>query len=157
MNSNPTPKAEDLARLRADATGEAYMQWLDALEEGLVLAQVSRLVGTQFATLANACSSPAQFSLMIEAFHEHRKENPSGHSGYQLLVDQVDDSAFSLSEWVEACERIYSWLANNDRSAPLETILGYLRCSAEYVSTTFPHENLGEIVSEMLDNFGFDG
>ena len=133
------------------------MRWLEALEAGRLLAPSAALDGTDFSTLADACAIPSQFSLMAEALCEHGKENPSSRSGFELLVDQVDESPFSLGEWVAACERIYNWLGDNDRQGAFATILGYLQCTAEYVSTTFPHEKFDDLVAEMLDAYGFDG
>jgi len=157
VDTSRTPDVEELARRRAEATGQPYMRWLEALEEGRLLAPSMALAEPDFSTLACACAIPNQFSLMAEAFYEHGKENPSSRTGFELLVEQVDDSPFSLAEWVAACEQLYGWLGHNDRQGAFSTVLGYLQCTAEYVSTTFPHEKFDDLVAEMLDAYGFEG
>lgn len=73
------------------------------------------------------------------------------------LVQRVDESAFSLADWLNSLERILVLLADVGRVAPPSTMLGYVHCAAEFVASQRIGEPLPEVVEEMLEQYGFDG
>ncbi len=148
---------KNLAQTRAKATGHPYMMWLDALSEGRTLQDEARLSERSFSQLAEACESPRQFAMIIEALDEHAKENPDEPNGFVLLADQVNDSPYGLAEWLEAMEYFYDWLEQNQRTGAFKTMLGYLCCSVESLPSLANKPPLKDLVSDMLDEYGFEG
>ncbi|WOO43104.1 hypothetical protein [Rubellicoccus peritrichatus] len=152
------PDIEVIAALRAKETEQPYMGWLDALSEGTSLMKKARLEEQAFNALVAACQKPKQFSLMVEAFDEYSKEHPSRQDGFQLLAEFVDDSTYGLSEWIEALEYFYDWLAQNERETPsLLQLLEYLSCCKEAGSSAPVGFPLQGLLEEMLDRYGYDG
>ncbi|MBC2594361.1 hypothetical protein H5P28_08835 [Ruficoccus amylovorans] len=148
---------KNLAQARANATGHAYMQWLDALSEGRSLQDEARLGERSFRQLAEACESPRQFAMLVEALDQHAKENPDDANGFTRLAEQVNDSPYDLGEWVEALEYFYDWLEQNQRTGAFSTMLGYLGCSVESLPSLAEKPPLRDLVSDMLDEYGFQG
>jgi len=148
---------EPLARQRATDTGEPYMKWLDALSEGRTLQQEAQLGEWAFEQLLDACATPRQFALMMEALDEHAKEHPKRAKGFVLLARQVDDSPYDLTAWVVAIEYFYDWLKENKRSAAYESMLSYLGCCVEAVTSKPIKPQLKDLLADMLDEYGYQG
>ena len=148
---------KNLAQARAKATGHDYMSWLDALSEGRTLQEEARLGERSFRQLAEACESPQQFAVVIEALDEHAKENPDSPNGFALLAEQVNDSPYDLGEWVEALDYFYDWLEQHQRHGAFQTILGFLGCSVESLPSLAEKPPLKDLAADMLDEYGFQG
>ncbi|MEM8549925.1 MAG: hypothetical protein AAGF10_03980 [Verrucomicrobiota bacterium] len=151
------PDLTALAKTRADATAEPYMLWLDALSEGRSLQQEARLGESGFQQLAEACATPKQFAMLLEALDEHGKEHPEGQGGFTALAEEVNDSPYSLEDWAAAIEYFYDWLEQNGRHASFAVILPYLSCSVEAVASVAERPALIAVLTDMLDEYGFDG
>ncbi|WP_309382980.1 hypothetical protein [Cerasicoccus frondis] len=152
------PNIEELAAQLAGDDKSRYMPWLDALSEGAFLQGEAHLGERAFSLTAEACETPKQFSLLVEAFDEHAKEHPYAPNGFNLLADHVDDSPDSLADWIAAVEYFYDWLAQKNRTSPgLAQILDYLSCCVE-AQKSLPHkEALVDVLTDMLDRYGFEG
>lgn len=148
---------KNLAQARAKATNHAYMMWLDALSEGRTLQGEARLGERSFRQLAEACESPRQFAMIVEALDEHSKEQPDKPNGFALLAEQVNDSPYDLGEWVEALEYFYDWLEQHQRRGAFQTMLGFLGCSVESLPSLAEKPPLKDLAADMLDEYGFQG
>ncbi|MFP4259935.1 MAG: hypothetical protein ACLFS1_02540 [Opitutales bacterium] len=80
------------------------------------------------------------------------------HGGAFLdtLVEAVDESPFSLRQWVEALVVMGEWLHSHRRQASLEDQIGYVSCAAASASHCPNEESLPDLVGEMLANYGFE-
>ncbi|MEO0794090.1 MAG: hypothetical protein AAFX93_02955 [Verrucomicrobiota bacterium] len=152
------PDIESLADQFAGDDKALYMGWLEALSEGAFLQEEANLGEEGFEMMARACTSPKQFAIIVESFDEHAKEHPDMPNAYQLLVDHVDESNHNLSEWVAALEYFYDWLAQQKQKAPgLLSMLEYLSCCAESQSSLPHQESLPDVLTDMLDRYGYEG
>ncbi|GHC01110.1 hypothetical protein [Cerasicoccus arenae] len=152
------PNIEELAEQLADGEKGQYMAWLEALSEGAFLQGEAHLGERAFRISAESCATPKQFSLLVEAFDEHAKEHPYAPNGFNLLADHVDDSPDPLSDWIVAVEYFYDWLAQKGRTSPgLAQILEYISCCVES-QKGLPHkESLVNVLTDMLDRYGYEG
>lgn len=77
------------------------------------------------------------------------------------FVNQIEqcatDSDFSVSDWLQAMERILQYLIKKNRSSSISVLLGYLSCCAEYLSASTGVLSFPDGVDEFLEEFGFDG
>lgn len=148
---------QKIAQWRAECSGDSYMAWLNALSEGEQLLERNELSSEDFELLAEACSTPEKFILMVEAFDMHAREHPDEDAGFDLLVRSADGSPFGLDAWVDAFDYFYTWMAERNRSAQYHTMLHYLNCVSEgVISRPQPHQpTLTEALEEMLDEYGF--
>ena len=70
---------------------------------------------------------------------------------------QIDDSSFSLADWIEALLAFDDWLVEKDIAArPVENMIGYIHCCTLTMAETLSPPNLAELTREMLDQYGFD-
>ncbi len=152
------PDIEALAAERAAGDKSLYMPWLDALSEGAFLQGEAHLGERAFRLTAEACATPRQFSLLVEAFDAHAKEHPYAPNGFNLLADHVDESPDSIRDWVNAIEYFYDWFEQANRTSPgLAQILEYISCCVE-AQKGLPHkEALKDVLSDMLDRYGYEG
>jgi hypothetical protein len=70
------------------------------------------------------------------------------------LVQQVDESSFSLRQWLEALLTLQAWLAARRLRLPLEEQLGYIGCAAEAAGSGAALSDLPSLVTEMLADYG---
>ena len=71
-----------------------------------------------------------------------------------LLAEGIDESAFPVSEWIEALDAFLKKVPP-EKIQSLQAMVGYLRCCAESQVKRPVRPPLSEVLSEMLDEFGF--
>lgn len=105
--------------------------------------------------VVRAFGSPASLRKLSESFGKQ------GNAAQERLLDEVvkhsSESDFSVAEWLLALERILLHLTRSNRSSSIDTLLGYLSCSAEYLRTAGNHLAFAESVEAFLEEFGFEG
>ncbi len=147
-----------LARIQADRTGCDYADWLGVLKEiqsGFVQGEAGEKAIQQ---LAEASEDPVQFCLLTEALISHDAHNPGGEKeACSLLVESVDESPYSLKEWVAAWVDFSIWLESREREAGFASMLGYLDCCSQYIEGKGVLPPFTDLVEEMLDAYGFVG
>lgn len=74
----------------------------------------------------------------------------------RALVDAADESAYSLRQWVDALIVIGQWLDARGLRASFDDQLGYIHCACESAGAGTVLIPLPSLVSEMLDDYGFD-
>lgn len=69
----------------------------------------------------------------------------------------VDDSPYSLADWLDALLTFDRWLAARAIEArPVATMLGYLECCTLTLAETLPVPALASLLTENLERYGFD-
>jgi hypothetical protein len=71
------------------------------------------------------------------------------------LLDAVDDSPYSLSQWIDAFIVVGQWMEVRGLRASFGDQLGYVHCACESAGTGANLTTLSAVVSEMLDDYGF--
>ncbi|MEO0413924.1 MAG: hypothetical protein AAF226_03105 [Verrucomicrobiota bacterium] len=73
------------------------------------------------------------------------------------LYELVDESYYSLSDWLDALMHFDSWLESKSIDLrPLKEMIGYLHCSQMVSAETLSPPPLPRLVVQMLDDYGFD-
>jgi len=93
-------------------------------------------------------NSPASLSYLEANFGDADAEFCSA------FLDSVDESAFSLREWVNALMVLAQWLDSHSAELSLEDQIGYVSCAAEIASGSATWIDLPELVEEMLADHG---
>lgn len=71
--------------------------------------------------------------------------------------EQVDESSFSLADWVEALLAFDGWLSDERvETRPVESMIGYIHCCTLTMAETLSPPNLASLTREMLEQHGFD-
>lgn len=69
----------------------------------------------------------------------------------------IDDSPYSLADWLVALLAFDRWLAARAVAArPVTTMLGYIECCTLTLVDTLPPPDLAQLLRENLEHYGFD-
>lgn len=130
-------------------------QWSEALQQCEALSAAAVLNERAFTMLADAAQSPRQLDILAEMLQKHQQDNPEANLGFSLIAKHVDDSPYSLADWVESLEFFHDWLAQSSRPSPgLGALLGYLECCAQAGSSAPPGYPLQSLLEDMLARYG---
>ena len=86
-----------------------------------------------------------------------RAESNDINETVSAFLDDVDDSHYSLFDWLEALLRFDSWLSAKEIEArPLAAMIGYIHCCTMTSAETLAPPELAKLVEENLNQWGFD-
>ncbi len=140
---------------RTDFSGH---EWQAALDNAKAMTEKFGFEASALCSLAEASASPRRFQLMIDALAVHQASHlDDKKDGWDLLVENVDESPFTLSEWLEAWELFNDWLGKRNRRANFINILGYLACCGQYLEGKAVFPAFCDLLEEMLEEYGFEG
>jgi hypothetical protein len=71
------------------------------------------------------------------------------------VLQEVDDSMYSLTSWLAGLRVLQRWLAVRGQAASLVYQCGFLSCCAEFAERNPTRPSLAEVVEDMLDDHGF--
>lgn len=118
-----------------------------AMDSGIEEATVSYVIGV--------FEAPASLNKLCQSIGLSAKAE--GSSFFGLLEQNAANSDYSPEEWLRALERMLQFLIRENRSSPIGVSLGYLSCSADYLSATEGLLGFADGVESFLLEFGFDG
>lgn len=80
----------------------------------------------------------------------------SDPSARKALLEAVDDSPYSLGQWVDAFLILRQWLDARGRCASFEDQMGYLHCACPAAGAGAHLTTLAASVDDMLESYGFE-
>jgi len=80
----------------------------------------------------------------------------SDEASGRSLLDAADESPYSLRQWVDAFIVLGQWLDARGLRASFQDQLGYVNCACEATGAGANLTSLAAVVSEMLDDYGFE-
>ncbi|MCF6312293.1 MAG: hypothetical protein L3J39_07555 [Verrucomicrobiales bacterium] len=76
---------------------------------------------------------------------------------FDQLFSQVDQSDFSLHDWLTALLGFDTWLSQRSISSrPLANMISYIHCCTLSLSDSLPPPDLSLLTLKLLDQYGFD-
>ena len=72
----------------------------------------------------------------------------------KALFEKVDESDFSLVDWVDSLNALYHWLERGGLTLTLQDGLGYVSCAAKSVGSSSTLNHLPSLVHDFLDQYG---
>lgn len=142
-----------LAKSQSSITGDSFEDWHKSIEWAATATSLSNLTDGEFVFLIKQAHSQATYQTVVELLEQYEalKTEDSGHD---LLVRFVDDSSFSMREWMAALHQMSQWLKARGQSADLARSLGYIKCCTQ--SAGGSEVDLPSYVVDMLDQFGLE-
>lgn len=131
--------------------------WQKSIENARSIIHTRDLSDNELVKIATESSTPKAFNSTIKQIYLFTKSNPNGHSAIADLYNSVDNSPYSLREWIDAIEYFSSWLEESERTSPWTTMLGYLRCCSESPDNKDIKHNLKSLLKDMLKTYGYEG
>ena len=147
----------DLAQEQAERTQAGCDDWLVVLNNAKSCLANSSFGAGALRSLADASASPRQFQIMADALAAHNSsDSDDKRDGWPLLVENVDDSPYTLKEWLEAWEFFHHWLQNRNRPTSFFNMLSYLACCGQYLEGKAVYPAFIVLLEEMLEGYGFE-
>ncbi len=143
-----------LARERSEKTGETFSDWLQAIEWAAEQESVLQLTDGEFTTLIQHSSSVVYYRQVVEWFEAHRSEGSREQTGFDLLVEFIDESNHSFMDWVKALNTFHQWVEDNKTSVTLKRALGYIQCSSQELKSA--RGDLSKTVKSYLESHGLE-
>ena len=131
--------------------------WIKSVESSRKTMHSRDMSDDELCKLVSASSSPVSLNIIIKLIYKFTRSNPNGHQAIENLFKSVDDSPYSLHEWIDAVQLFSEWLEERDRESPWPTMLGYLRCCSESPENKDIKNNLVTLLSDMLKAHGYEG
>jgi hypothetical protein len=70
------------------------------------------------------------------------------------LLEQADESAFSLHQWVEGLIVLSQWLEVHGLELSMEDHIGYVSCAVASVGAGATFSDLPSVVHDLLEQYG---
>ena len=70
------------------------------------------------------------------------------------LLEQVDESDFSLRDWMEALLVLNQWLEERGLNLPISDNIGYVSCAVASAGTGAHLSHLPSLVADLLEQYG---
>ncbi len=146
-----------LAERKHLETQHPLLDWTRAFESA---RQSLKMIEIDYGTLeqiALASQSPSQFTVIVRLIYQYGKSYPHGKEVADFILDTVNESSFSLPDWLEAIEYFYHWLQKNQRKVDFLPMLKYLECCAAAPDAKEGGQTFSALVEDMLAVAGYEG
>lgn len=70
------------------------------------------------------------------------------------LLEGVDESPYSLRDWIEALRKVEHWLCARNMTMELGDLIGYVSCATASAGAGANLTHLPSLVEEMLEAYG---
>lgn len=146
-----------LAVQKSLATSESETDWSRALENARQSLRLSEMDDPSLIQIALASRSIPKFIGMIRLIYQYEKSHPGGVSATTVLFKNMNESPFSLSDWIDSVHFFSSWLKENSRQTDFLSMLGYLQCCVASPDAQQGGQTFLALVEDMLKVHGFEG
>ena len=93
-----------------------------------------------------------EFPSILAYFKKHFKDENALLQN--TLLNAVDESEFSLHEWIESLLVMDQWLEQNSLTLSTENSIEYVSCAATAVGGTLNLCHLPTVVNDFLEQYG---
>jgi len=101
---------------------------------------------------------PRSLQSLARALARSSDDAAAGESDFFGRVEALADaSEFASASWLAALEETLAHADGAGRSLSLETMLGYIACSAEWLASSGGAQGLPDAVASMLEEHGIEG
>lgn len=90
----------------------------------------------------------------LVAFLDAEFSGPANDAARHRLLESVDESQFSLRDWVESLRTVQAWLDSRGLELPIEDQIGYVGCAGDAASAGANLTHLPALVADMLETYG---
>ena len=130
--------------------------WLQAIDHVRKTQAGRQMSDEEISLLAKASPSVETFLNITREIFKVSRSHPHKRPGIEILLEHVDNSDYSLMDWVYSYEYLNKWLDQENKETDLLTKLGYLQCCAMSQESSDILRTLKSICHEMLENHGFE-
>ena len=131
--------------------------WTKSLENARSILHARDISDSDLNKILSSSKDPHKFNTLIKLVYTYTRSNPNGSAAVKHLFLKVDSSHYTMTDWIDAISLFEDWLSKKGRKTTWDMMLGYLACCTESPENKdIKHEFL-EILSDMLEEHGFEG
>jgi hypothetical protein len=130
--------------------------WTKAFESARQTLKLTETDAQILEYLAISAPSPQQFTIMTRLIYQYTKSQAHGEQISALILDIVNGSAFSLTDWIESINFFYAWLNERKRKIDFVSMLQYLECCVAAQDAKQPGITLQTLLQDMLNVHGYE-
>lgn len=142
-----------LAKKKSIELNQPEALWNVPISKLMSLVDTPGIIAPILENLTMAAKSPRQLNVISD----YIARSPTADKELKLLFERVDESPYSLTDWLESIETFHDWVASSGKTTELEMLLGYVSCCTEATPNSPSEVGLSSTVSAMLKQYGFDG
>ncbi len=146
-----------LAAQKVSETDESMAAWFAVLESARQSLRFIEVDYQALEHLALACQSTAQLTILTRLIYQYGKSNPHGALITDVILEYVNDSPFSLLDWICSIEYFYHWLEERSVKINFQPMLKYLTCCITSQDALESGQTLMALIQDMLQVFGYEG
>lgn len=132
-------------------------EWEKIFTNARASVSIKDISDEELMKIMSSCASVDQFSILFQYLFKTFKSNPNGHQIVVRFFKMVDDSSYSLPEWIETIEVFHNWLCSKGRQTEFSKLIGYLQCSDLAPDNKDTKHVFKDLVLEMLNTHGYVG
>lgn len=148
---------EGIAHSKSSSNPTEYQRWRESLAFARSSLAQAILNDQGLLDIAQNAPSVHDFNILAKYLYQSSKAHPDSGLGTRTFFQAVDESPFSLEEWIEGLSFFDRWLKMKGQGAGLLTMLGYLRCCSEAAQKAGLKLRFVQHLEEMLETHGFEG
>lgn len=152
----PTLNLNELSHAKAQSSAASVEDWENIIMRSYKVFVDQGIKDEQFQSLVECCRDPNQLALFAREFFRFFKQDPRQRSAFQVLLNEVDESEFSMQQWTDAIMKMYDWLEREQKEALFTDVLGYINCCSQSANQQLSGKKLSDLVVEFLEEFGFE-
>lgn len=153
METNEKIQSEILRK--TEGSSSAKMAWQSAMDQCRFCGMPKSLIDA----LVAAFESPSTLKLLCKLVSEDPLYN--GSESFDVVWERFrqlrDDSNYDNSQLLKSLECVLAFVREGNVKTKFGTVLGYLTCVEEFAYTSSSPSPLSDIVSQMIEEYGFDG
>ncbi len=147
---------KSLAQKKSPNNPVNYQLWSQSLDFARSSLSQTVLSDLSLLKLAEASETVEDFNLIAKYLYLSSKTQPDPGRGCQSFFKAVDESNYSLKEWISTISTFDSYLKEQKKSASFLVMLGYVQCCSESPGNKGVKRGLRELLLEMLSQYGFE-
>lgn len=98
-----------------------------------------------------------KLNCMIGYLHVYMKSHPDQKMLFSQFINFIDESEYAMDQWIESIYFFDLWLKDHDRKSNLAKMMGYISCCTQSPENLTIKYKLKDILSNMLESYGFKG
>lgn len=155
MNQNNTKlkvitTLEDVIALKGE-------EWRKTLDYARTTIPQNVLSDKSLIRLTKGAATIPQTELMVKLLFQDSKERPVGIPAIDHFFKVVDQSNYSLGDWLTVITYFNEWLKTENRTTNFQKMLGYLQCCEDSPENKNIDYKFLDLVSDFLMTHGFVG
>jgi hypothetical protein len=94
---------------------------------------------------------------LARLIYQYGKSHPHGDQVSDLIFKFVNESPFSMADWIDAIEYFYSWLLGQSRKVDFLEMLKYMQCCVASPDAKEKGQTFSALIEDMLLICGYEG